>query len=158
MREYTKLYIDGAWVDPAGGAQVLDVINPATEEVAGHVSAGTAADVDRAADAARRAFASWAVTTREERIDLLQRIIAEYKRREIEIADAITEEMGAPRSLALRAQTGSGLAHLEAAVAVLRNYAFAEEQGTTRIVREPIGVCGLITPWNWPLMMWAPPH
>lgn len=151
MREYTKFYIDGAWVDPAGGAQVLDVINPATEEVAGHVSAGTAADVDRAADAARRAFASWAVTTREERIDLLQRIIAEYKRREIEIADAITEEMGAPRSLALRAQTGSGLAHLEAAVAVLRNYAFAEEQGTTRIVREPIGVCGLITPWNWPL-------
>jgi len=150
MREYLKFYIDGAWVDPIT-PKTLDVINPANEEVAGHISMGSAADVDLAAKAARKAFATYSLTSREGRIDLLERIVVEYQKRYGEIADAITEEMGAPASLSQRAQAAIGIGHLQTAIGVLKTFQFEEDRGPTRIVKEPIGVCGLITPWNWPI-------
>jgi aldehyde dehydrogenase (NAD+) len=150
MRDYTKFYIDGAWVDPVA-PKTLDVINPATEEVAGKISMGGVADVDKAVMAARRAFESFSQTSREERIDLLERIIAEYQKRFEDMAKAITEEMGAPAWLAQRAQAAMGIGHVQTAVAVLKDYKFEEDRGTTRIVKEPIGVCAFITPWNWPV-------
>jgi len=150
MRDYMKFYIDGKWVDPIT-PKSLDVINPATEAVCGHVSAGTAADVDVAVKAARKAFETYSKTSREDRIDLLQRVLAEYQKRFGDIANAITEEMGAPANLAQRAQAPIGMAHLSTAIEVLKSYKFEEDRGPTRIVKEPIGVCGLITPWNWPI-------
>jgi aldehyde dehydrogenase (NAD+) len=150
MRDYLKFYIDGAWVDPKT-PKTLDVINPANEEVAGRISLGDAADVDLAVNAARSAFKSFSRTSREERIELLERIVEEYKKRYGDMADAITEEMGAPASLSQRAQAAAGLGHIQTAIAVLKAYKFEEDRGPTRIVREPIGVCGLITPWNWPV-------
>ena len=151
MRDYTKFYIDGKWVAPAS-AKTLDVINPATEAVAGKISLGSAADVDAAVKAARKAFETWSRTSREERIEVLTRIMAELKKRHEDMAKAITEEMGAPVWLAQRAQAAMGAAHFGTALAVLKTYEFEEPQrGTTLIVKEPIGVCGFITPWNWPL-------
>ena len=150
MREYMKFYIDGQWVDPVT-PKVLEVINPATEAVAGRISAGAAADVDKAVKAARKAFSTYSQTSREERIDLLQRILAEYQKRFGEIANAITEEMGAPASLAQRSQAAIGIGHISAAIEILKTFKFEEDRGTTRIVKEPIGVCGMITPWNWPI-------
>ena len=133
MRDYTKFYIDGAWVDPAQ-QKTLDVINPATEAVAGVISMGSAADVDKAVRAARKAFASFSQTSREERIDLLERIIAEYQKRFEDMAKAITEEMGAPAWLAQRAQAAMGIGHVQTAMAVLKDYKFEVDRGTTRIV------------------------
>ena len=150
MREYTKFYIDGQWVEPAK-AKTLDVINPANEAVCGKISMGSATDVDRAAKAARKAFASFSLTTREQRIDLLERIAAEYQKRYADMAAAITEEMGAPGWLAERAQAAFGLAHIHTAIEVLKTYKFDDLRGSTLLVKEPIGVCGFITPWNWPV-------
>ena len=150
MRDYMKFYIDGQWVDPIV-AKSLDVINPATEAVCGHVSAGAAGDVDAAVKAAQKAFETYSLTSREERIDLLERIQAEYQKRFGDIASAITEEMGAPASLAQRAQAPIGMAHIATGIAVLKSFQFEEDRGPTRIVKEPIGVCGMITPWNWPI-------
>jgi aldehyde dehydrogenase (NAD+) len=150
MREYMKFYIDGQWVDPIT-PKSLDVINPATEGVAGHISIGTAADVDKAAKAARKAFATFSQTSRDERIALLERIIAEYQKRYGDMAAAITEEMGAPASLSMNAQAAIGMGHLQTGLAILKNYKFEEDRGPTRLVKEPIGVCGFITPWNWPV-------
>ena len=150
MREYMKFYIDGEWVDPVT-PKSLDVINPATEAVCGHISAGSAADVDKAVKAARKAFETYSQTSREERIDLLQRVLAEYQKRFGDIASAITEEMGAPANLAQRAQAPIGMAHISTGIEVLKTYKFEEDRGPTRLVKEPIGVCGLITPWNWPI-------
>lgn len=150
MRELTTFYIDGAWVEPAA-ARALDVIDPATEEVCGHISAGSAEDIDRAVKAARRAFASFSRTSREERVALLQRILEAYRRRIEEVADAITEEMGCPFGLSRKAQAEVGVLHIEGGIEVLKRFAFEEDRGATRILREPIGVCGLITPWNWPI-------
>ncbi len=150
MREYMKFYIDGQWVDPVTPAS-MDVINPATEEVCGHISAGSAADVDKAVAAAKKAFETYSKTSREERIDLLQRILAEYQKRFGDIANAITEEMGAPASLAQRAQAPIGMAHISTGIEVLKSFQFEEDRGPTRLVKEPIGVCGMITPWNWPI-------
>ncbi len=150
MRDYLKFYINGAWVDPTTPRK-LAVINPATEEVCGHVSNGSAADVDKAVSAARAAFETFSRTSREERIDLLERVLAEYQKRFGDIAQAITEEMGAPASLAQRAQAPVGLGHISTGIAVLKSFQFEEDRGPTRIVKEPIGVCGMITPWNWPI-------
>ena len=150
MRDCLKFYIDGQWVDPAT-PKSIDVVNPATETPAGRVSIGSAADVDRAARAARTAFATWSQTSVDERVALFERILAEYQKRHADIAAAITEEMGAPAALATKAQAAMGTAHLQTALKVLKNYAFQELRGTTLLVREPIGVCGLITPWNWPI-------
>ncbi|MBI1200362.1 MAG: aldehyde dehydrogenase family protein, partial [Phenylobacterium sp.] len=150
MREYLKFYIDGQWVDPAEGLKTLDVINPATEGVCGKIAMGSAADVDKACKAARKAFASWSQTSREERLEVLGRILAEYQKRFGDLATAVTEEMGAPASLAQRAQVPIGMAHLATAAEVLKTFKFEEDRGPTMIVKEPIGVCGFITPWNWP--------
>jgi aldehyde dehydrogenase (NAD+) len=150
MRDYLKFYIDGAWVDPAE-PKTLDVINPANEDVAGRISLGSATDVDRAVQAAKKAFETWSLTSREERIDVLERIVAEYQKRYEDMAKAITEEMGAPSWLAQRAQAAMGPAHLMTAIAVLKDYKFEEQRGSTLIKKEPIGVCGFITPWNWPV-------
>jgi aldehyde dehydrogenase (NAD+) len=150
MRDYLKFYIDGQWVDPVT-PKTLDVINPANEAVAGRISAGSAADVDKAVAAAKKAFETFSQTTREERIDLLERIQAEYQKRFGDIAHAITEEMGAPASLAQRAQAPIGIGHIATGIAVLKNFQFEEDRGSTRLVKEPIGVVGMITPWNWPI-------
>ncbi len=150
MRDYLTFYIDGQWVAPVE-LRTLGVVNPATEEVCGRIAMGGAADVDKAVRAARKAFASWSQTTREERIDLLERILAEYQRRFGELAEAVTEEMGAPASLAQRAQIPLGVSHLTIAIEVLKSFRFDEDRGPTRILKEPIGVCSLITPWNWPI-------
>lgn len=150
MREYLKFFIDGQWVDPAE-RRVLDVENPATEQVCGQIAIGGSADVDRAVKAARKAFVSWSQTSKEERLDLLGALLAEYQRRADDLAEAVTEEMGAPPALAAGPQVQLGLGHLMTALDVLKNFSFEEQHGTTLVVREPIGVCGLITPWNWPL-------
>ncbi len=150
MREYLKFYIDGKWVDPAE-PKTTNTINPATEEVSGKIALGSATDVDRAVKAARKAFASWSQTTREQRLALLQRLLEEYQKRVGDLAAAVTEEMGAPKGLANGFQVGLGLGHLNTAIEVLKNFKFEEQRGATMIVKEPIGVCGMITPWNWPI-------
>jgi aldehyde dehydrogenase (NAD+) len=150
MREHLQFYIDGAWVAPESDAR-LEVINPANEAVAGHIALGNAQDVDKAVKAARRAFGTWSRSTPADRIELFGAIVAEYQKRLLDLADAITEEMGAPTALARGAQAPSGLGHIINASEVLKQFRFAEDRGATRIVKEPIGVCGLITPWNWPL-------
>jgi aldehyde dehydrogenase (NAD+) len=150
MREYLKFYIDGRWVDPVE-PKTHDVDNPATEQVSGKISLGSAADVDKAVKAARKAFASWSQSSREERLDLLQAILAEYSKRAGDLAEAVSEEMGAPASLASGPQVQLGLGHLVTAIDVLKNFPFEEQHGATLVVKEPVGVCGLITPWNWPL-------
>ena len=150
MREYLKFYIDGQWVEPSE-LKTLDVENPATEEIVGRIALGNAADVDKAVKAARKAFASWSQTSREERLEVMGRVLAEYQKRFGDLATAVTLEMGAPASLAQRAQAPVGMGHLAVAIEVLKHFKFEEDRGVTMIVREPIGVCGMITPWNWPL-------
>ncbi len=150
MRNYQQFYINGQWVNPVT-QNLFDVINPANEQVCGQISLGSRADVDAAATAASRAFSSYSLFSRAERIDLLENIIAEYKTRYNDIADAISEEMGAPKTLAMKGQTGAGLGHLKTALDVLKTFQFDEKIGNSHIFKEPIGVCGLITPWNWPM-------
>ena len=145
-----QFYIDGAWVDPAEPKE-LKVINPATEEVAGVISMGSAKDVDRAVMAARRAFDSYSRSSPAERLALLERILAAYKAHYDEIAQAISIEMGAPITLSKGSQTGIGVGHISAMIEVLKNFKFEEMRGTVRLVQEPVGVCALITPWNWPM-------
>jgi aldehyde dehydrogenase (NAD+) len=150
MHDMLKFYIDGKWVDPVS-ANPLDVINPATEEPCGRISLGSAADVDLAVAAAKRAADGYASTTREERIELLENVLAEFAKRHDDIAAAIMDEMGAPWALAKGAQAGSGPQHIKAAIRALKSFEFEERNRTTLIVKEPIGVCALITPWNWPV-------
>jgi aldehyde dehydrogenase (NAD+) len=150
MRDYLKFYIDGAWVSPAV-PKTLDVLNPATEAVAGHISLGSAADVDRAVAAAKKAFTSYSRTSRAERLELLGSIISVYEKRIGDMALAITEEMGSPMWKSQSQQAVLGLLHLKVAQGVLASYAFEHPRGGTTIVKEPIGVCGFITPWNWPM-------
>ena len=150
MLEKLQFYIDGKWVDPVE-PRTLDVINPATEEVYGRISLGSAADVDVAVAAAKRAFDSFSTTTREERMALLQSILDVYTRRHDEVAEAIMDEMGAPWGLAKNAQAASGTQHIKAALTALKDFEFEERIRTTLVVKEAIGVCGLITPWNWPM-------
>ena len=150
MREYLQFYIDGKWVDPVA-PKTADVINPATEAVAGRISLGSAADIDKAVAAARKAFASWSETTAAQRLDLLLAIQAEYAKRQDELGVAIREEMGAPASLAGGFHVGLGAGHLQTAIEVLKEFKFEELRGSTMVRHEAIGVCGLITPWNWPM-------
>ena len=150
MRDMLKFYIDGEWVDPVT-PNTAEVINPATEEPCGRISLGSAADVDRAVAAAKRAEAAYAATTPEQRIELLESILTEFAKRHDEIAEAIMDEMGAPWGLAKGAQAYSGPQHIKAAIRALKSFEFEERNRSTLIVREPIGVCALITPWNWPV-------
>ncbi len=149
MADYTKFYINGEWVDPVE-PRTLDVVNPATEEAYTKISLGSKADVDKAVAAAKAAFPAFAATSREERLALLNKIIEGYKARMGDIGAAISDEMGAPMYLANSAQAGSGLGHFMTAAKYLADFEFEETRGTTKIRKEPIGVCGFITPWNWP--------
>jgi len=148
--EYRKFYIDGRWVDPLE-AKEFTVINPATEAPAGVISMGSAKDVDRAVAAARRAFESFAQTSREERRELLEKMLVVYKKRFLDIAAAIRDEMGAPITLAKGSQAGIGTGHLAAMIDILKTFEFEERRGASRLSLEPVGVCALITPWNWPM-------
>ena len=150
MVQRLKFYIDGAWQE-SGSKKTLPVVNPATEEAQYEVALGTAADVDKAVAAARRAFETFSLTTREERVELLGKIIEVYTRRMKEVGAAISDEMGAPLGFAERFQAGAGLGHLMTTRDVLKTYPFEERLGSAMIVREPVGVVGMITPWNWPL-------
>jgi aldehyde dehydrogenase (NAD+) len=150
MLKRLKFYIDGSWVDPAV-PKTIPVVNPATEKVMHTISAGSVADVNKAVTAARRALASFANSSVADRVGLLTRIIEIYKTRAKEIGAAISDEMGAPHELAERAQAGGGLLRFVSTLDVLKNYSFQENIGRATIVREPIGVVGMITPWNWPL-------
>ncbi len=146
----TKFYIAGAWVAPSSPER-LDVVNPATEEVVTQVALGSEKDAELAVAAAKRAFESWGQSTKQERLDLLNSIIGVYQKRMGDLVATVTAEMGAPAMLAQKAQVPSALGHLMTAAKVLKDYEFTRTRGTTTLVREPAGVAGLITPWNWPL-------
>lgn len=150
MSDFLKFYVDGAWIAPAGAGRIA-VVNPATEEAIAEISSGTAADVDRAVAAARRAFESYANSPKDERISLLKRIRDVYADHRQRIGDLISAEMGAPLEFARKIQAGTGLSHLDKTIEVLERYEFERPNGTTMVRREPIGVAGLITPWNWPI-------
>jgi aldehyde dehydrogenase (NAD+) len=150
MTNNLKFYIDGAWVDPITPKRV-EVIDPSTEDAFTEISVGSGADVDLAVKAARRAFDSFSRATVKERIELLEAVNAEYDKRYEDIVDAVSREMGAPLEWARSAQAWIGQAHLREILRVLKEYRFEEMRGSTRIVKEPIGVVGMITPWNWPL-------
>ena len=150
MYDLTKFYIDGAWVAPRTKRD-LDVINPATEEVIGKVALGGPEDVDAAVAAARRAFETFSRTTREERIALLGSVLAQYQARFADVCTAISDEMGAPMKLCREAQAAAGLAHTMTMLEILKTFEFEEDLGKTRVLKEPVGVVGMITPWNWPM-------
>ena len=150
MTDYKQHYIDGAWIDSEGGTPHR-VINPATEEPCTEITLGSRADVDKAVAAAKRAFVGFSQTSVEERIALIDRIIAAYKPRMADLARSMSLEMGAPLALSGAAQTPAGLGHLAATKRALADFSFSEMVGTTHVVHEPIGVVAMITPWNWPL-------
>lgn len=154
MLEKRAFYINGQWVEPAE-AQDFDVINPSTEEVCAVISLGTQADADAAVAAAKAAFPAWSATSKEERLALLEKLYGLYKARSAEMAEAISTEMGAPMALATTAQWGAGAGHTKNLMRALKNFEFEAPLGDhapgNQIIHEPIGVCALITPWNWPM-------
>ncbi len=150
MSHATQFYINGEWVDPVT-PHLFDVIDPSTEEPYAQISLGTKADVDKAVKAARAAFETFSQTTKQERVDLLKSILKAYKARYADVAAAITQEMGAPTALSQQAQAAIGVGHISQMIAVLEKFEFEHIQGTTLIAKEPIGVVGMITPWNWPI-------
>ncbi|MBE8191429.1 MAG: aldehyde dehydrogenase family protein [Alphaproteobacteria bacterium] len=150
MDDCLKFYINGAWVEPSAGTP-FDIINPANEQVIGQVMLGNGDDVNAAVAAAKAAFGSYSRTSVKERLELLDSIIETYKKHLPEMAETISKEMGAPMWLANAAHAPMGMAHLATVRAILADYAFQQEHNGTMIVKEPVGVCGLITPWNWPV-------
>jgi aldehyde dehydrogenase (NAD+) len=150
MDSYLKHYINGQWVDSIGGRR-HEVISPSTEEACTEITLGTSADVDVAVKAARKAFETFSQTTREERLALLERIVEEYKKRVPDLARSMAAEMGAPVSFAATAQVGAGIGGFMGTIAALKDFSFSEQHGANKVVYEPIGVVGMITPWNWPL-------
>ncbi len=144
-------YINGAWVAPSQ-ANDCEVINPANAEPCAVISLGSQADTDAAVAAARQAFDSWSETPKEERLNLLKALLREYEKRNDDMAAAISMEMGAPIDLATRAQAGSGSEHIEGFIEAFENFEFEKSLGNNeQLIHEPIGVCGMITPWNWPM-------
>lgn len=150
MKTLDKFYIDGSWVTPHG-TDMQDVINPANEEVCAKVVLGSTTDVDRAVSAARAAFSSWSKSSRKDRLAVLARLLSQYKARIGDIAAAITQEMGAPAVMASNMQAPIGAGLLASDIETLTSFEFTEMRGNSQIAREPVGVCGLITPWNWPM-------
>ena len=150
MYDFRQFYINGEWTDPVEPRD-LDVINPATEQSIGKISLGSAADVDKAVAAAKAAFPRYSQTSVEERVQLLQKVLAGYQQKLKDIAAAISDEMGAPSGLANAAQAPAGMGHFMSAIEILKKYQFEEVRGATGLIKEPIGVCALITPWNWPI-------
>src|SRR5664279_4042225 len=150
MKDCCQFYIDGKWVSPTK-AHDFEVFNPASEDPIATISLGVAADVDKAVAAAKKAFDSYSETTPDTRLGLLRRIIEVYRSKADEMAETISQEMGAPLLLSRKAQVPAGLAHFLEIVKVLENFQFEELRGTTLMRKEPVGVCGLITTWNWPM-------
>jgi aldehyde dehydrogenase (NAD+) len=150
MYDCTRNYINGEWVSPASG-NTHDIVNPATEESIGKVAYGSAHDVDQAVAAARTAFGEYSHWTVEQRLELLGNILEAYKARYNDMAEAITAEMGAPATFSQKAQTATGIGHLKATIGALQALELEEQVGNSTVLKEPIGVCGLITPWNWPI-------
>ena len=150
MKECVQFYINGEWVDPVN-PQHLDVINPATEESIAKIAMGNSDDVNKAVAAAKNAFDSFSQTSKEDRLSLMAKILEVYQSRYDEIAETISSEMGAPLWLSKAAQAATGAGHFATFMEILKNYDFVEDKGTTRLRKEPVGVCGLITPWNWPI-------
>ncbi len=150
MDSYLKNYINGQWVDSIGGKR-HEVISPSTEEACTEITLGTKADVDAAVAAAREAFKTFSQTTKEERLALMGRIIEEYKKRANDLALSMSNEMGAPISFAATAQVGAGIGGFMGTMGALQEFDFSESKAGYKVVYEPIGVVGLITPWNWPL-------
>jgi aldehyde dehydrogenase (NAD+) len=150
MNNNLRFYIGGAWVEPLSRA-TLEVINPATEAAFATIAMGNTEDTGRAIAAARAAFPAYSNSTKAERLALLRRILEVYNTRAEDLAQAVSDEMGAPIQFSRDAQVAAGRAHLESTIAALENFVFEEQRGTTRVIREGIGVVGLITPWNWPL-------
>ena len=150
MKDLRKFYINGEWVDPTHSND-LDVENPASEEMIATISLGGQTDVNLAVAAAKRAFASYSQTSVDERIALMEKLLQLYMERYDEISVAISVEMGAPISFATAAHADTGRGHINAALEALKQFEFERQVGNTRIVKEPIGVCGFITPWNWPI-------
>lgn len=150
MTDFMKFYINGEWVDPAI-PNSLDVINPATEEAFTQISLGSKADVDKAVSAAKAAFPAFSKWSVEERIALFERIIELYESRLEEVAQSITAEMGAPITLSRNDQAAVGTSHFKSTLKALKSFEFEKDQDGAILRYEPIGVCGLITPWNWPM-------
>ena len=151
MAQRDKFYINGEWVAPVESGRTFPVVNPATEEVMYEIALGSAADVDRAVAAARAAWPAFAATTREERLALLERVMQVYRKRMKDIGRAISDEMGAAQPFAERIQAGAGLGQIMTVYDALKTYPFEERLKSAMITREPIGVAGMVTPWNWPL-------
>ena len=151
MKTHHQFYINGEWVDPAEGVNSFDVINPSNEEVIAQIALGTPADVDKAVAAARAAFDSFSQTSVEERLALLGKIVEIYQSRYDEVAETFSQEMGAPLSLSKAAQAATGLGHFAQAIEILQGFEWEETRGKTTLRKEPIGVVGMITPWNWPI-------
>ena len=149
-KRYDKFYIDGQWVAPSGNDQTA-VVNPCTEEAIAQVAMGAAEDVDRAVAAARNAFAAWSATPVSDRVDLLTRIADALTARQDEIGDTIAREMGMPSVWSRMVQAGLPIATFSSFAEILKDYAFEYPLGPTQVVKEPVGVCGFITPWNYPL-------
>ena len=150
MKDMHKFYINGKWVDPLG-SDTIEVINPSDESVIGTVSAGTKEDIDLAVAAAKEAFKSFGLSSKEERVSLLENIISEYENRSEELAKTISQEMGAPLWLSNVAQVTSGLSHFKDTLEVLKSFEFEKSENEYIVRKEPIGVIGMITPWNWPM-------
>ena len=154
MENKKKFYINGQWVDPKSKEEI-NVINPANEENCAVISLGNKDDVNEAVSAAKKAYSTWAFSTKDERIKLLEKLYENYKKRWADIADAITTEMGAPKDFATKLQAGTGAAHLKSFIRYLKNFEFEKPLGdhapNQRLIYEPKGVCALITPWNWPM-------
>ena len=150
MKEKLQFYINGAWVE-SHSSERIEVINPANEELVGHVTAGTAADIDKAVQAANEAFKTYQDTSKDDRIELFNNIITEYENRYDDFVQTITEEMGAPIWLSEKAQASTGIKNLHETLDALKEYQFEKKEGDYTLIREPIGVIGMITPWNWPM-------
>ena len=150
MKDKLHFYINGAWVEP-DSSEKIQVINPANEELVGHVSAGTKTDIDKAVKAANQAFTTYQHTSKDDRIELLKNVIGEYENRYDDFVKTITEEMGAPIWLSEKAQASTGIKNLHETLDALQDYKFEKKEGDYTLIREPIGVIGMITPWNWPM-------
>ena len=150
MKDKLQFYINGAWVE-SDSSEKIEVINPANEELVGHVSAGTKNDIDKAVKAANQAFTTYQHTSKDDRIELLNNVISEYENRYDDFVQTITEEMGAPIWLSEKAQASTGIKNLHETLDALQEYQFEKKEGDYTLVREPIGVIGMITPWNWPM-------
>jgi aldehyde dehydrogenase (NAD+) len=150
MKDKLKFYINGQWVESESNEKI-EVINPANETTVGHVTAGTKEDIDSAVNAAANAFKTYQFSSKDERIELLNNVIAEYENRYQDFVDTITEEMGAPLWLSSKAQASTGIKNLNETLDALKEYEFEKEEGDYILMKEPIGVVGMITPWNWPM-------